>query len=88
MPCHVTLTYLFSAEVTPPPTKIVFFFTMFSRFVRKRTEISKLLQWTAIRKVGMGFPTTPNLAPQLDPFPHLGVENMKKTRKMGFTTFK
>ena len=82
LPCHVTLTYLFSAEVTvvtPRPKSR--FFTMFSRFVRKRTEISKLLQWTDIRKVGLGFPTTPKSVPNLTPSPIWEVENMKKREK-------
>ena len=86
LPYHVTLTYLFSAEVTPDQNRV--FFTMFSRFVRKRKEISKLLQWTAIRKVDMGFPTTPKSAPNLTPSPHLRGRKHEKTRKMGFTTFK
>ena len=75
----MTLTYLFSAEVTPRRKSR--FFAMFSRFVRKRTEISKWLQWTAIRKVGMGFPTTPKSAPQLDPFPPFGGSKTWKKRE-------
>jgi len=42
-------------------------FVLFCHFVRKPFEISKLLQWTAIQTVGMGFPATPKLA-------HLGFE--------------
>ena len=87
--CRVTWPWPIYSAPKWPLDEYRVFFTMFSRFVRKRTEISKLLQWTAIGKVGMGFPTTPKSAPQLDSFPPIwGVENMKKTRKMGFTTFK
>jgi len=54
------------------------FFALFCRFVRELFELWKLLQWTVICKVGMGFPTTVKLSPQLDP--HLGVGNMKQLR--------
>ena len=65
-----------------PPRRKSRFFAMFSRFVRKRTEISKWLQWTTIRKVGMGFPTTPKSAPQLDPLsPFGGSKTWKKREK-------
>ena len=50
-------------------------------------ETSKLLQGTAIRKVGMGFPTTPKSAPQLDPFPHLGGRKHEINAKNGFNHF-
>ena len=87
--CRVTWPWPIYLAPKWPPDENRVFFAMFSRFVRKRTEISKLLQWTAIRKVGMGFPTTPKSAPQLDPFPPFGgSKTWKKTRKMGFTTFK
>ena len=85
LPFHVNLTYLFSAEVTPL-TKMAFF-TMFSRFVRKWTEISKILLKTDIRKVVMGFPTTPKWAPQLDPFPQFGGSKTWKNAKNGFYHF-
>jgi len=42
---------------------------------QKPFEISKQLQWIGIRKVCMGFPTTP--AAQLDPIPSFGIENME-----------
>ncbi len=74
----MTLTYLFIAEVTPNVNRV---FSLFIRFVRKRTEISEWLQWTTSRKVGMGFPTTPKSAPQLDPFLPFGGSKTRKKRE-------
>ena len=83
--CRVTWPWPIYLAPKWPPDENRVFFTMFSRFVRKRTEISKWLQWTAIRKVGMGFPTTPKSAPQLDPFPPFGrSKTWKKNAKNGF----
>ena len=45
------------------------FRALFCQILRKLIEIYKLLQWAAIRKMGLGFLTTPKLATQLDPFP-------------------
>ena len=79
--CRVTWPWPIYLAPKWPPDENRVFFTMFSRFVRKRTEISKWLQWTAIRKVGMGFPTTPKSAPQLDPFPPFGGSKTWKKRE-------
>ena len=80
--CRVTWPWpIYLAPKWPSRAKSGFF-TMFSRFVRKRTEISKWLQWTAIKKVSMDFPTTPKSAPPSWPLPPIwGVENMKKREK-------
>ena len=69
--CRVTWPWPIYLAPKWPPDQNRIFFTMFSRFVSKRMEISKLLQSTAIGKVGMGFPMTPKSAPQLTPSPHL-----------------
>ena len=45
---------------------------VFCQTFRKLIEIYKSLQWAAIRKMGLGFLTTPKLATQLDPFPLFG----------------
>jgi len=45
------------------PIKIAYFRYIFCRFVRKPFEIPKSLQWTAIKKVCMGFPAIPQCAP-------------------------
>ena len=75
--CHMTLTYLFSAKVTPP-MKIAFFPTI-RWFVRKPSKLLQALQWTAIREVD--FPTAPNLAPNFTTFPHLVVESKTRTNE-------
>ena len=85
--CRVTWPWPIYLAPKWPPDENRVFFAMFSRFVWKRTEISKWLQWTAIRKVGMGFPTTPKSAPQLDPFPYLGDRKHEKNAKNGFYHF-
>jgi len=64
--CHLILTYLFSI-----------FSLCFCQFVRKPFEISKLLQWTAIRKAGMAFSMTPNVAPTFSLPLISGIENTK-----------
>jgi len=38
--------------------------------------------------MGTGILTTPKLVPQLDLYPHLSVENIKRSRKIAFSTFK
>jgi len=59
---------------------------MFYRFVRKPLNTSKLLQWTAIGKVGMGLPMTSKL-PHVDLFLRFGglkVENMNNCEELDF----
>ena len=85
--CRVTWPWPIYLAPTWPTRPKSRFFTMFSRFVRKRTEISKWLRWTAIRKEYMGFPTTPKSAPQLDSFAHLGGRKHEKNAKNGFYHF-
>jgi len=53
-------------------------FRFVCRFVQRELfDISQIHQRTAIRKVGMDFPTTLKSATQLDTFPSFGSENIK-----------
>jgi len=57
--CHVSLMYIFSAEITKLHLCEKSRFHYVLSIYEKPFEIPKLLQWPTIRKKGMGFPTTP-----------------------------
>ena len=78
--CRVTWPWPIYLAPKWPPRRKSRLFAMFSRFVRKRTDISKWLE-TAIRNIGMGFPTKPKSAPQLDPFLPFGGSKTGKNAK-------
>jgi len=69
--CHLTLTYLFSGEVTPSGNYHIFC-DLFCRNVRKLIDISRSLQWPAIGKMIMCIRFNDSIiSPQLDHCPHL-----------------
>ena len=82
--CRVTWPWPIYLAPKWPPVENRVFFAMFSRFVRKRTEISKWLQWTA--NIGMwvwAFQRHQNQPPNLTPSPHLGGRKHEKNAKNG-----
>jgi len=63
--CHLTSTYLFTAEVTLQWTSR---FTSCFVYLWENIELTPMdCYWES-----GGFPTTPKLVPQLDPFPSFG----------------
>jgi len=80
---HVTLTYLFSAEVVLRRRRmLVSFFAIVCPFVKTLLAISKLLQWTAIWIVSVGLTTTAKLAPNFThPLVRGSKQNIFKTLK-------
>ena len=86
LPCHVTLTYLFSAEVTPP-TKIAFFSLCLVDLWENGRIYRNYFNGQLLEKWVWAFQWQLNQPPQLDPFPHLGGRKHEKNAKNGFSHF-